>query len=89
MDIERSVLGTSHPDTLDSICKLARVLALTKKSDETISLLTDAVDHGLKFETLAELEKDTDLRSVRGDPRLEALLTKARNRAESIPRNTN
>ena len=89
VDIERSVLGTGHPDTLDSVCKLVRVLALTKKSEEAISLLADAVDHGLKFQTLTELEKDADLKSLRGDPRLEALLTKARNRAESIPRNTN
>jgi eukaryotic-like serine/threonine-protein kinase len=83
VDAERSVLGTDHPDTLESICKLARVLVLMRKSDEAISLLADAVDHGLKFQTLEELEKGEDLKTLRGDPRLEALLTKAQNRSGS------
>jgi serine/threonine protein kinase len=88
VDAERSVLGTDHPDTLDSICKLARVLVLTGKSDEAISLLADAVDHGLKFQTLEELEKGDDLKTLRGDPRFEALLTEAQSRAVSTPQNT-
>ncbi len=57
VNIERRVLGAGHPDTVDSVYKLARVLALTKKPDEAIALLGDAVDQGLDAKTLADLRR--------------------------------
>ena len=89
VEIERRVLGAGHPDTLDSVCKLARVLVLTKKSDEAISLLADAVDHGLESQTLAELAKAADLKSLRGNPRFEALIAESQKRAPEAAQKTN
>jgi len=77
VDIERRVLGSKHPDTVDSVYKLARLLALTRKPDEAISLLDNAVDNGLDPGLLVNFEKDTALKSLRGNPRFDALVAKA------------
>jgi tetratricopeptide (TPR) repeat protein len=88
VEIERRALGAGHPDTVDSVYKLARVLALTHQPDEAITVLADVVDC-LDAKTLAELEKDTDLKSLRGNPRFEALLAKAEKHAAEAAQKTN
>jgi hypothetical protein len=77
VDIERRVLGSKHPDTVDSVYKLARLLALMRKPDEAISLLDNAVDNGLDPGLLVNFEKDTALKSLHGNPRFDALVAKA------------
>ena len=78
VDIERRVLGAAHPDTVGSVYKLARLLALTKKPEEAISLLGDAVAHGLDAATVAGMEKDEALKSLHGNPAFDALVEQAR-----------
>ena len=88
-DIERRVLGVSHPDTVDSIYKLARLFVLTRNKDEAIAWLRDAVNHGLAEESLADLEKGTDWKLLRGDPRFEALIAEAQKRGAATAQKTN
>ena len=83
VDIQRRALGETHPDTLDSLFRLATVLAVLGKKDEAISTLREAVEHGLDAETVANLDKNADLKSLHGDPRFAALVSDAQKRAAS------
>ena len=71
---ERSrVLGPVHPDTASSAYNLACVLALEGKRDEAFSNLQFAVGHGLSSDDRRDLDTTADLKSLRGDPRFDAL----------------
>jgi hypothetical protein len=52
--------------------------ALSGKRDEALRWLTDAVHHGLPPSVASAMDKDTDLVSLHGDPRFEALVTQAK-----------
>jgi hypothetical protein len=80
-DIQRRVLGPEHPGTAISTDTLACILGLAGKRDEALSLLRDAVDHGLSPEMDLYIEKDPDLKSLHGDPRFDALVAHAKERA--------
>ncbi|MGA2588838.1 MAG: serine/threonine-protein kinase [Bryobacteraceae bacterium] len=71
-------LGAGHPDTAATAYKLACVLALEGKRDESFANLQFAVEHALAAETRQDLEKDTDLESLHGDPRFGAMVVSAR-----------
>ncbi len=72
--IQRRVLGPESPDGADSAYNLACLLAVQGGREEAISLLGEAVDHGLALSTGQGMEKDTDLKSLHGDPRFAALI---------------
>jgi serine/threonine protein kinase/tetratricopeptide (TPR) repeat protein len=80
-DIQRRVLGHNHPDTALSTETLAEIFALAGKRDEALSLLRDAVDDGLSPAIDLYIEKDPDLKSLHGDPRFDALVAHAKERA--------
>jgi len=83
VDLERRILGPNHPDTIDTVYSLARVLALEGKPEKAIPFLNDAIDRGLTTDELAELNKSADWKSLRGDPRFEALVSKAQEHASA------
>jgi hypothetical protein len=83
LDIRRRVLGEDNPNTAATEYKLARSIARQHRRDEAISLLQGAVKHGLASDTISGMDKDPDLKSLHGDPRFEALVTKPRESAES------
>jgi hypothetical protein len=57
-------------------------IALHKgKPDEALSLLRDAVDHGLAPNIALHLENDPDLAALHSDPRFSALVAHAKERA--------
>ena len=89
VDIQRRILGPGHPDTVDSVYDLARALALTMKREESLSLLRDAVNHKVNADEANELEKSADWKSLRGDPRFEALVAEAQKRAAANVQKTN
>jgi Tfp pilus assembly protein PilF len=78
LEIRRRVLGPEHPDTAASSFNLACMAARKGQRDEALSLLREAMEHGLKMHGLARLEDDRDLKSLHGDPRFQALVADAR-----------
>jgi eukaryotic-like serine/threonine-protein kinase len=86
--MERQVLdahlrtpGVGDRITADDRYNLAGFLAYDGKREEALSLLGEAIDHGLGSETLLGMEKDTDLDPLHADPRFVALVARARERA--------
>ena len=79
----RKVLGVNHRDTAASAYKLGRILALRGKRDEALSTLRFAVEHALSKIYRLELEKTDDLKSLRGDSRLQAILATSRQNASA------
>lgn len=85
LEIRRRVLGPAHPDTAASIYCLARNAALQGDRDQAISLLREAIDHGLAHDAALSIEKDSGLRSLQNDARFEALLSDIRHRNAASP----
>lgn len=69
--IERRVLDSNHPFTALTKYNLARVAAIQGHRREALSLLRDAVEHGLRPGDATEIEKE--FASLRGDPRFIAI----------------
>jgi hypothetical protein len=80
-DILRQVLGPENPEAALSTDNLACILALEGKRDEALSLLREAVDHGLPPYADLYIGEDPDLQSLHGDPRFNALVAHAKERA--------
>jgi eukaryotic-like serine/threonine-protein kinase len=81
LDIRRRVLGPEHPDTAVATYNLGCIAAHRGQRDEALSLLRGAVDHGLPPYVDLRMDKDTDLKSLHGDPRFAALVAHAKERA--------
>ncbi len=69
LGIQHRILGLEHAETASSTYNLARFAVLNGKRDEPLSLLREAVDHGLSPQTDLNIEKDPDFKSLHGDPR--------------------
>jgi non-specific serine/threonine protein kinase/serine/threonine-protein kinase len=82
-DVRRRVLGPEHPETAGSIYNLGCLAARRGRKEEALSLLRQAVDHGLDGGTDLNIEKDSDLTSLHGDPRFDALVVHAKEVAQS------
>jgi len=74
----RRVFGPDHPTTATSIYNIACLEAVQGHHDKALSLLNDALDHGLDMNTAMGIEKDEDLESLRPDPRFVALVARAK-----------
>jgi tetratricopeptide (TPR) repeat protein len=85
LDIRRRVLGPDHPNTAGTIYSLGCIAARKGNRDEALSLLQEAVEHGLSPATLLDLEKDPALSFLHGDPRFTALVARAKERAAKLP----
>jgi hypothetical protein len=81
LDIQRRVRGPDNPDTAVSAYNLAVVEVRQGRLVEALSLLTEAIDHGLSPGDILTIEKDPDLKSLHGDPRFQALVSHAKDRA--------
>jgi len=84
LDARRRVLGPDHPDTAESESDLAAIDVRTGKRDEAFSLLRDAIDHGMSPDDDLALASDPNFRALHADPRFEALIVYARQRAASL-----
>jgi len=80
----RRALGEGHHDTARAAYRLAEVLALENKPDEAFSNLQYAVQHNLDADILSGIENDSDLRSLRADPRFAALLASSPQHAAPV-----
>jgi serine/threonine protein kinase len=81
LDIHQRVLGPEHPDTAVTKYNLACNLALTGRRGEALAFLRDAFDHGLSPKVALNIEQDSDLKSLHGDPRFEAVVADVKERA--------
>jgi len=88
-EVERRVLGQEHPNTAISTYNLGAVAAHRGRHDEALSLLRDAVDHGLPPSVDLGMDKDPDLKSLRGDPRFAAVVAHAKERAAAAAQKPN
>ncbi len=84
LTIQRRVLGPDHPDTAMSTYNLGGIALHKGKRDEALSLLREAVDHGLAPNIALHLENDPDLAALHGDPRFTALIAHAKERAATV-----
>jgi serine/threonine protein kinase len=84
--IRRRVLGPEHPDTASSTYNLARLAALRNQPESAMALIREALDHGLDEPTALGMEQDSNLKSLRGDPRFQALLAYARKHVTAAPK---
>lgn len=80
-DGRQRALGPTHPDTAATAYALAAVFALDGKPEEAFSKLRFAMEHELTTALRLGLEKDADFKSLRADPRFDALAAPARERA--------
>jgi tetratricopeptide (TPR) repeat protein len=81
LELEKRVLGPDQPETALTIYNLACILASRGQPDETLSLLRQAVDHGLHPRIDLKIEKDPYFQSLQDDPRFAALVAHAKERA--------
>ncbi len=88
LDVERRVFGPNQPETAVTKYDLASLLVLEGRTAEALSLLRDAVDHGLPPLMDSRIEKDALFDSLHGDARFARLVAHARERASAAP-NTN
>jgi hypothetical protein len=82
-DIQRRTLGPDHPDTALSTYNLACVAAHRGDRAGAMSLLSEALDHGLRQADADAIESDPDLKSLHSDPHFAALIASAHQRAGS------
>jgi len=81
LETQRRVLGPEHPNTANTGYDLAVALAHTGRNDEAISVLREAVNHGLDPTMDLAIASDPELKPLRKDPRFEALVSDAQQRA--------
>jgi serine/threonine protein kinase len=81
LSIRRRILGPDHPDTAVSTYNLGCIAALGGRRGEALSLISEAVDHGLEPTDDLGIGRDPQLESLHGDPRFNELVAHARERA--------
>jgi serine/threonine protein kinase/tetratricopeptide (TPR) repeat protein len=81
LDIQRRVLGPEDPSRGLLAYNVACIAARGGRRDEALSLLSESVDHGMPPFVAAAMPKDNDLVSLHGDPRFEAIVSRAKERA--------
>ena len=77
----RRVIGPEYPQTAFRTYHLGVIAANRGNRAEALSVLRQAFDHGLFSTEALGMEKDPDLKSLQGDPRFDALVAYAENRA--------
>lgn len=88
IDAQRRVLGAEHPDTASSTYSLACIAVRQGRRDEALSLLREAINHGLPARQTLAMENDQLLAPLHGDPRFEALVSDARHHAAAIQKSS-
>jgi hypothetical protein len=79
----RHTLGPDHPKTAEATYNLGCLAAMQGKTGEALSLLRDAVDHGMRPDTAMNIEEDPDLTSLKNKPGFAELVAYAKARATS------
>jgi len=83
LELEGRVLGSDQPEIAVTKYDLATVLVREGQVKQALSLLSQAIDHGLPPLYALNIEKDALLSSLHGDPRFAALVAHAKQRANT------
>ena len=75
------VFGPEDPHTAYATYFLACMVALQGRKSEVLSLLKEAVDHGLDAKTDLAMADEDELKGLHGDPRFAALVRHAKEKA--------
>ena len=78
-----AIEAKSNGDSSGAWYGYATVAAAAHDNDQAMDCLNSAVKHG--FERVQELATDDDLKSLRGDPRFEALVSRTKAPARDVP----
>jgi eukaryotic-like serine/threonine-protein kinase len=81
LEIQRRVIGPDSPDAAISTYNLGMIAAQRGQRDKAFSLFEESVDHGLPSSMAQGIAADPDLKPLHGDPRFDALVTYANERA--------
>jgi len=76
--------GTDSPLTAASLYNLACLAALAGQPERALSLLSQAVEHGLSRGDDLRIATDSDLKSLSDDPRFKKILAEAKQRATTL-----
>jgi eukaryotic-like serine/threonine-protein kinase len=79
---QRRALGENHPDTVLTLYNLGSLEAARGRRREALGWLQETVARG--FSRIADMEGDSNLESLRGDPVLDELKGKVRERARQL-----
>jgi serine/threonine protein kinase len=83
LDLEARVLGPDQPETAETKYDLACLLAKIGRTDEALTFLSQAVDHGLHQRIDLKIGSEPAFALLRSDPRFTALVAHASKRAAS------
>lgn len=78
VEIRRRVLGPDSPEAAIATYNLACMVLEKGQRQEALSLLRQAVDHGFPSRYALDIENDSDLKSLHGDPQFAELIAHAR-----------
>ncbi|HEX6804604.1 MAG TPA: serine/threonine-protein kinase [Terriglobales bacterium] len=81
LPIALRLLGPDHPETALIRYDLGRIAAHRGQTDQALSLVQLAVEHGLSTQQTSAVESDPELVSLRGNPRFHAIIRLAKKRA--------
>lgn len=81
IDTSRRVFGPDNPDMAVTVYNLGCAEAHRGNRSKALSLLRQSVDHGLPPFMALGMAKDFDLKSLQRDPRFDALVAHAKERA--------
>ena len=76
--VQGRVLGSDNTVRAGNIYNLACIAARSKRPQDALSLLSEAVEHNLSAETLIGIDQDTDLKSLHGNPQFAAIVARAK-----------
>ena len=81
---QRRVLGETHPDTVLTLYNLGSLEAARGDRGAALGWLREAVARG--FSRIRDMDEDSNLKMLRGDPALKALSEQVRERARQLAR---
>lgn len=82
-EIQVRVLGPDHPETAGTTYNLACLAMRQGDQEKALSLLRNAVAHGLPSAAALGMKDDPDLQGLHGDARFEALIAEAQKHAQA------
>jgi eukaryotic-like serine/threonine-protein kinase len=83
----RHIYGSHHPETSVTEYDLACLVARQGRNSEAISILRQSLDDGIPAKVGLDIDSDSDLKSLHGDPRFEAIVAAAQKQANSLMEN--